>query len=131
MNTTECHNCGATLTIRRPSKSGASFCSGKPECAAAKARFFRQRWKDGLTVERDSVAVQTFVSRALHEPRNACPHCGLADAVGPYVHRDARNPAKPCRGTGGIGSNEIPILWFDVVHPELAERARQPEPAES
>lgn len=123
MMTTTCHSCGADLNIRKPNKSGASFCSRKPECQAAKQRFFRQRWKDGLTVERDSADCLTFMTRALHEPRHPCPRCGLVDAVGPYVHRNAKDPTKPCKGDGGVGANEIPLYWFDAVHPELARRA--------
>lgn len=124
MIATDCHACGAEMTSKKPSMSGASFCS-KRECQAAKQRFYRKRRKTGLQVERDGDFCQNYIRRALHEERNPCPVCGLPDAVGPYIHRDLRDPTRPCKGTGGVGGNELPIYWVDVVHPDLAERARQ------
>lgn len=119
----DCYHCGGAVKSRKPSTSGASFCR-KPECQAAKQRFFRQRWKTGLTVERDGDVSRTFISRALHEPRQACPVCGLPDAVPPYIHRDARKPAVGCAGVGGVGPAEgLPSFWVDVVHPDLAAKA--------
>lgn len=122
---TECANCHTPLKSRKPSKSGRSYCNLLP-CQAAKQRFFRQRWKDGQNVIRDSPDAKTYITRALHEERNPCPYCGLADAVGPYVHRDSRRPLKPCKGTGGVGwGQEWLILWMDVVHPSLAAQAQR------
>lgn len=130
MNITDCHHCGATVRSKKASQSGASFCSQK-DCQAAKARFFRKRWKTGLTVDRDSDVCRAYIRRAMHDPRQRCPVCGLEDGVSPYIHRNAEDPGKPCMGLGGIGPNEgIPAYWVDIVHPELADRARKPEPVE-
>jgi endogenous inhibitor of DNA gyrase (YacG/DUF329 family) len=121
---TECFNCGDEVASRKPSQTGASFCS-KRSCQNAKARFFRQRKKDGLAVERDADICRAFISAALHEPRRPCPVCGLPNAVPPYVHRDVRHPEKACNGVGGAGPREgLPRTWVDVVHPELAAKAR-------
>jgi hypothetical protein len=119
---TTCHSCGDAMASKKPSLSGASFCS-KKLCQAAKQRFYRKRRKTGLQVERDGDFCLNYMRRALHDERNPCPRCGLEDAVGPYIHRDARDPQKPCTGTGGVGGAELPIYWVDVVHPELAARA--------
>lgn len=77
----------------------------------------------------DSPDSVNYIRRALHEERVPCPTCGLPDAVGPFVHRDARDPAIPCKGTGGVGP--ISKMWMDIVHPELARRAAEivPKPA--
>lgn len=124
MISTTCSHCGVDMASRKPSKTGASFCP-RAACQAAKQRFFRQRKRTGLSVERDSPDSRNYIFRALHEPRIPCPRCGLEDAVGPFVHRDLRNPTHPCKGTGGIGP--IMTLWMDTVHPELGRRAREIE----
>ncbi len=124
MHINHCYNCNDVVQSRKPTKSGASFCS-RPECLNAKQRFFRQRWTKGLGVERDGDVSRAYIHRALHEERTDCPVCRLPDAVGPYIHRDARNPKRPCKGTGGRGPEEgLPSFWVDVVHPDLAARAR-------
>jgi len=123
MNKNDCYSCGGLVLSRKPSRSGASFCR-KPDCQNAKARFFRKRWKDGITIEVDGSVARHFISVAMHQPRHACPVCGLLDAVGPYIHRDVRNPLKSCYGTGGVGPREgLSGVWCDIVHPELKERA--------
>lgn len=122
MISTECYNCHTPLKSRKPSKSGRSYCQALP-CQAAKQRFFRGRWRENQNIVRDSPEAQNYMYRALHEERQLCPVCGLADAVGPYVHRDIREPLKPCNGTGGVGP--VMTLWMDIVHPESASKAQQ------
>lgn len=116
---TYCANCNAQLSSRKPSRSGASFCSD-PRCQAAKQRHYRRIRKTGEAEQRDSVSSMEYIRAALHDPRTRCGYCGLEDAVGSYIHRDPKDPMRLCKNPARVFVHQP---WMDVVHPELFEKA--------
>lgn len=121
-----CTNCAAPVPTRRPSHSGTHWCQ-KPECQAAKQRYYRHR-KAKVAEKTTAEVAAEFVSTLLYGERHRCHLCGLEDAVPGFVHRNT-DPMVPCFGMGNKGREITAAL--DVVHPNRAPSAARPESDES
>lgn len=87
----ECNNCGGSVVRRRPSLTGAHFCT-KQECQRAKHRFYYRRRADG-TIESDAkratqhqLMLVNFVGAVAHADRADCDTCGRPEVIPGYAH---------------------------------------------
>jgi hypothetical protein len=127
--TAPCAACGDPVQIRRPSLSGAHFCS-RPGCAKAKHRFYYQRRRDDgarreelarqdAEQERDRHIVALVYALA-HAEKVTCADCGRTDALSGYAHLDQQGEG--CAGTkvdgvkwpSGLGSELARVIWPPV-----------------
>lgn len=100
----KCRNCDAPVHIRRPSYSGAHFCS-LVECQRAKQRFFYKRRRDGVALDRrneSEIKIDWAIgvlSAVVHGPRVTCEMCGRTDAVHDLIHPALEEWSIACPGT--------------------------------
>lgn len=118
--TAECRQCADPVLIRRPSLTGAHFCT-KKSCQAAKQRFYYRRRASGVAeAERHQAAIRDDLIIAIiagaADPRVSCSECGRPDTLPDFGHPDADWTA-PCPGGGkapfpsGLGGRIAQTLW--------------------
>jgi hypothetical protein len=115
----DCDNCGDSVVRRRPSKTGRHFCK-RPQCQAAKQRFYRQRAK--LDITPPEVAIENTklaLFAAIVQEKffiGGCPECGQAPAYDGWVH-PTPGWGRVCTGTG-IGG-DVPELsaYYKLLWP--------------
>ena len=121
--TVPCTNCGGSVAVRRPSKSGNHYCTASP-CQSAKQRFYRGRKAEvaevGATEERLQLVVDLASGR-----RAECPRCGLPDGLPGWAHGDTTGLAR-CFGLGPKG-RAAGAAFLDAVHPSRVPHL-EPEP---
>lgn len=113
---TTCASCGAEIPKRRDNKSGQSFCTSKPECRAARTRFYRARRDQEFkaagrgetdALERDLESYRQAygdttslllgllgADPAFARREEPCPECGREGAINffPHFEPDGKTP---------------------------------------
>lgn len=108
-----CSECAEpTVRPRRPSETGMNYCQ-KPECQAAKQRFYQKRSRGNVRLKAEAERVR-FVRYACSD-RVHCTSCGLTTAVLDYPHRDQFG--EYCLATGRSGSGVLDEKWLDAAMP--------------
>lgn len=121
--THQCSSCGDPVAARRKSKTGTHWCS-KPECVAAKQRFY---YRHRSTAEQERLAKrQTQIDRfdlVAHviqgRPRTPCETCGREDAILGFAHPTPDWTA-PCDGLGNRAS-QAGIDWIELIWPRSTD----------
>jgi hypothetical protein len=120
---TKCRHCDGPVARRRPSLSGAHFCT-RPECVRAKARFYNQRRSTNREAAelaqrqaeaRDDLIIAVITAVAAGE-RGYCSDCTRKDVLPGFGHPNPDWTA-PCPGGGGapypsgLGDRIAKLLW--------------------
>lgn len=122
----KCDNCEGPMTRRRRSASGEYYCS-KEDCQKKRrARAHERKKADldrGKSLEQDALdgACAEFIRAALHDPRVACPLCGLTNGIEGYGHFGPDGAG--CAGLGGAVAGVRLVHALAVWPPEAREFA--------
>lgn len=116
-----CTNCTNPVAERRPSTSGTHWCK-RPECQAAKQKFYRNRKAEEAERLATPIRLQ-LLNDVIRRERVVCSLCGLENALPGWAHRDrTAGGLTPCYGTGRQGPG-LGTGYLDVIHPELVPTA--------
>lgn len=123
-----CRQCGDEMSRRRPSRTGAHFCT-KPDCVKAKGRFYhRRRAEDTAALEAQAAAnlqrdheqmLINFVNAAVHAERVDCDVCGRLGVVPRYAHPvpDWSAPCNPVDRLPVSGDPALTTKLMRAVYP--------------
>jgi len=121
--TVSCRQCGAEMQRRRPSNTGAHFCT-KPDCVKAKGRFYHRRRAENAAAREATMARRlaethqrqliAFVKAAVHAERADCETCGRPGVIPRYAH-PVPDWTAPCNPVDRLPASGDPVLTTELM----------------